>query len=220
MADNNYLYTGSSLEAGTNTGLSTQILVKIDGRAVGAIQRLSATQQRRMRRINEVGTDGVIEIVPQSATEITLRVERIVFMKKGLPESFNRAYTNIHAQRVPFDIFVYDFTNAKGATTANGFSVDDNAEGVITTVYENCWFNNLEITYQAGDYIVAQNAGIDAEFVRTFANGNAGTSAVPASLTDQGGVLVNDGLERLADIGRRGSMDARGLTAIDGLFSD
>jgi hypothetical protein len=214
MADSNYLYTGSSLEAGTNTGLSTQILVKIDGKAVGAIQSLTATQTRRMRRINEVGTDGVVEIVPQAATEITLRVERIVFMKKGLPESFNRAYTNIHAQRVPFDIFVYDFTNAKGATLDNGFFAGDSAEGVITTVYENCWFNNLEIRYQAGDYIIAQNAGIDAEYVRTFANGDVGTSAVPVNADNN-----IDPLERLSDIGRRGSMDARGLTEIAGLFN-
>jgi hypothetical protein len=214
MADSNYLYTGSSLEAGTNTGLSTQILVKIDGKAVGAIQSLTATQTRRMRRINEVGTDGVIEIVPQSATEIVLRVERIVFMKKGLPESFNRAYTNIHAQRVPFDIFVYDFTNAKGATLDNGFFAGDSAEGVITTVYENCWFNNLEIRYQASDYIVAQNASIDAEYVRTFANGDVGTSVVPVNADNN-----IDPLERLADIGRRGSMDARGLTEIAGLFN-
>lgn len=214
MADNNYLYTGSSLEAGTNTGLSTQILVKIDGKAVGAIQSLTATQTRRMRRINEVGTDGVVEIVPQAATEITLRVERIVFMKKGLPEAFNRAYTNIHAQRVPFDIFVYDFTNAKGAALDNGFFAGDSAEGVITTVYENCWFNNLEIRYQAGDYIIAQNAGIDAEYVRTFANGDVGTSAVPVNADNN-----IDPLERLSDIGRRGSMDARGLTEIAGLFN-
>lgn len=214
MADSNYLYTGSSLEAGTNTGLSTQILVKIDGKAVGAIQSLTATQTRRMRRINEVGTDGVVEIVPQAATEITLRVERIVFMKKGLPESFNRAYTNIHAQRVPFDIFVYDFTNAKGAALDNGFFAGDSAEGVITTVYENCWFNNLEIRYQAGDYIIAQNAGIDAEYVRTFANGDVGTSAVPVNADNN-----IDPLERLSDIGRRGSMDARGLTEIAGLFN-
>lgn len=214
MADNNYLYTGTSLEAGTNTGLSTQILIKIDGKSVGAVQRLTATQTRRLRRINEVGTDGVVEIVPQSATEISLRVERIVFQKKGLPESFNRAYVNIHAQRVPFDIFVYDFTNAKGATLDNGFFSSDTAEGVVTTVYENCWFNNLEITYQAGDYIIMQNAGIDAEFVRTFANGDVSTSSVPVTADNN-----IDALERLADIGRRGSMDARGLTEIAGLFN-
>lgn len=214
MADSNYLYTGSSQEAGTNTGLSTQILVKIDGKAVGAIQNLTATQQRNMRRINEVGTDGVIEIVPGKAAEISLRVERIVFMKKGLPESFNRAYTNIHAQRVPFDIFVYDFTNAKGAALDNGFLAGDTAEGLITTVYENCWFNNLEIKYSAGDYIISQNAGIDAEFVRTFANGDIGTSAVPVTADNN-----VDPLERLADVGRRGSMDARGLTEIAGLFN-
>lgn len=214
MADSNYLYTGSSLEAGTNTGLSTQILVKIDGKAVGAIQSLTATQSRRMKRVTEIGTDGVIELVPNTATEISLRVERIVFMKKGLPEAFNRAYTNIHAQRVPFDIFIYDFTNAKGATLDNGFFSGDTAEGIITTVYENCWFNNLEVRYQAGDYIIAQNAGIDAEAVKTFANGDVGTSAVAITADNS-----PDLLERLADTGRRGSMDARGLTEIAGLFN-
>jgi hypothetical protein len=219
-----YLYTGTSQGAATATGLSTQILIQVDGQGIGAIQSLRVSERRQNRRITEVGTDGVIEIVPNQAAEVSLSVDRIVFDRKTLTEAFQRAFLHIHSQRIPFDIFVYDFSSAVSDTSldanpseldiGSAFDAPANAEGVITTVYENCWFSSLEGTYAGNDYIISQSAQIDCEFVRSFKDGKQN---VPAS---RGEPALFDALEALADMGRRGSLDARGLARISDTFSN
>lgn len=217
-----YLYTGSSQSQAVDAGLSTQILIQVDGQSVGAIQSFAPTQNRSIRDIDEIGTDGVIELVPNQSTKHSITVTRLVFDKKTLPESFSRGFLNIHSQRIPFDILVYDFSNAEADTSpeADPLSLDAgssfdaalDATGVITTVYENCWFSSLATTYSAGDYLISQNATIRAEFVHSFADGQTN---VPAS---RGQPALDDALERLADVGRRGSLDARGLGRITETF--
>jgi hypothetical protein len=206
-----YLYTGTTQSAATNTGLSTQILIKVDGQAVGAVQSLSSTQARQNRRIQEVGTDGVIEVVPQTATNVSLTVNRIVFDRKRLPEAFQRGYLNIHAQRIPFDIFVFDFSNVDPANVDDDFDVSGQQD-VITTIYENCWFSNLTTTYNATDYIITESANIDCEFVHSFVNGD------PTQNASVGNPDFDDALERIADTGRRGALDGRGLARVNDIF--
>jgi hypothetical protein len=216
-----YPYTGTNLDAATRTGLSTQIIIKIDGVAVGAMQTLTAAQRRQNKRVHEIGTDGVIEITPEQAASVTLDVNRIVFNKKSLPEAMGRAFANIHAQRVPFDIYVYDFSGVNQAATDSSFDVADNMAGVKTTVYEQCWFNSLSVTYSAENYIISQTANLDVTSVKTYLDGNPLTSASlisDYSDLDGGGNNVAAAVERVADIGRRGSMDARGLISTQGLF--
>jgi len=218
-----YLYTDTSQGAATATGLSTQILIQVDGQGVGAIQKFGSNQNRATKRITEVGTDGTIEIVPNSATEVTLEVTRIVFDKKRMTESFQRGFLNIHAQRIPFDILVYDFSDVPSDTALNAdpanldvasaFDAPIDAEGVITTVYENCWFKKLSTSYNSGDYIISEDATIDVEFVHSFKDGKSNISA------SRGEPAFADALERLADLGRRGSLDARGLGRIGDTFS-
>lgn len=220
-----YLYTGTTQGAGTNAGLSTQILVQVDGQSVGAIQSLEISQSRPLERIKEVGTDGVIEIVPNGATDIEIQITRMVFDRKTLPEAFARGFLNIHAQRIPFDVFVYDFTSAVADPAdpreANPNDLDLNtafdasltANGVVTHIYENCWFTSLNVTYSSDTYLISQNATVYAEFVHSFRDGNQSLSA------SIGNPDFKDALERLADTGRRGSMDARGLARVADIFS-
>lgn len=203
-----YPYTQTTSSAATSTGLSTQILIKVDDEAIGAIQSLQVQQSRPIERIKEVGTDGTIELVPTGATEVSLSVSRIVFDKKRLTEAFSRGYLNIHAQRIPFDIFVYDFQGASGELDAN-FNVPDGATGVITTIFENCWFTSLDVSYDSDNYIITENADIEVEWVHSFADGNSSINASRANPS------FDDKLERYADVNRRGSLDARGLTLVD-----
>ena len=187
--------------AKTRTGLSTQVIVYVNGEPVGAIQSFQETQSRSNKSISEVGTDGIIELVPQSPAKFTLQVNRIVFDGLSLPESFARGFKNIHAQRMPFDIVVIDkFTG-------------DGDDAVITT-YHNCWFNNLSKTYQTSDYTIAETAGIDCEFISSkrahepVANsqGVGGSREVDASKIDK------DAVEQATDMGdRRGPLDFPGL---------
>ncbi|MHA2069945.1 MAG: hypothetical protein ACXABY_36740 [Candidatus Thorarchaeota archaeon] len=222
-----YLYTGTQQAASTQTGLSTQILVQVDGQGVGAIQTMGVAQSRGLQRVAEIGTDGVIELVPNSMTLVSITVNRIVFDKKRMTESFQRGFMNIHAQRIPFDILVFDFqqaqsntdptvgkANVPGLDLISSFDVGSDEEGIITHVYENCWFESLTTNYQASDYIVAEDATIQCEFVHSFKDGKQN---VPAS---SGEPAIDDALEALADLGRRGSLDARGLGRISESFSE
>lgn len=213
-----YLYTSTKQGAATHTGLSTQILIKVDGQSVGAIQTLSATQSRQIKPISEIGTDGNIELVPQGPVKTSLRVTRMVYDRKRLPEAFLRGFNNIHAQRIPFDIFVFDFSNVDPATVDSSYDVAINtngADGVITTIYENCWFNNLQVTYQVTDYTIQEEAQLDCEFVHTFVNGDPSANATQIISGDG----TFDGLESLADTSRRGSLDGRGLAQVGDLFT-
>jgi hypothetical protein len=203
-----YPATGTYFDGGpsttgskTRTGLSTQIIVLVNGSPVGAIQSFQETQARNNKKIAEVGTDGWIEIVPQAPATVTLTVQRIVFDGLSLPESFARGYKNIHAQRIPFDIQVIDSFAGSG----------DNS--TITT-YHNCWFNNLGKSYTVNDYSITESANIDCEFVSSTRNNEAvsesqgvgGGRKIPDNVRDR------DAVEREADIGnRRGVLDVEAL---------
>ena len=191
-----YPLSGSTLNAQISSGLSTQILVKVGATTVGAIQSLQITENRDLTRIKELGLDGILEIVPNSATTYDARVERIVFDGLRLPEAFARGYINIKSQTVAFDILVIDRSNGEG-------------EGAITHTLKSCWFQNYSPRFQADNYIITESATIWIEDISS----NLGTSSESAV---QGGVRGIDfdvnARERSTDAGGyRGSMDVSDL---------
>lgn len=210
-----YLYTGSENSSATNTGLSTQIIVKVDGVTVGAIQSLRVNQRRSLKSIQEVGTDGNIEIVPSSATSFGLSIERIYFARKTITEALNRSFINIQAQRYPFDIYIYDMHNVSAPAVGSDYDAATDSQGVITTIYENCWIGSKASNYTASDYIIMENLDIEAEFCHTFVD-SAGTSAATLASGEQ---LRFSDIERIVDTGRPGSMDARGLRTLGDLLA-
>ena len=155
-----YPKTGSILDSTTRTALSTQILIMVGNEPVGAVQTFSESQSRSAKRITEIGTDGTIEIVPESAATFTLRIDRIVYDGLSVTEAFSRGFRNIQAQRIPFDIVVIDqYTGV-------------NDDAVITT-YENCWFTSIEKAYNTDNYIITENVGVEVENIRTLRGGEA-----------------------------------------------
>lgn len=199
MAD--YPNTGSILDSKTRTGLSTQIVIMVGTEAVGAVQSFAENQSKTVRRIGEVGTDGFVEIVPQTQTTISLDLDRVVFDGLSLTESLSRGYRNIASQRIPFDIVVID-----------KFSSSSEADWIVTT-YHNCWFERISKTYQATDYIIAERATVAAEYMSTARSDDAVGRSEPIEGLRQ----VNaqkDEVEMNADAGidgRRGSMDFNGI---------
>ena len=190
--------------AKTRTGLSTQIIIYVNNEPVGAIQSFQETQSRSNKPISEVGTDGIIELVPQAPAKFTLQVNRVVFDGLSLPESFSRGFTNIHAQRIPFDIVVID----KFTGTGN--------DEVVTT-YHNCWFNNLSKTYQVSDYTIAETAGIDCEFISSTRANEAVAKSQGVGGSRQIDNRQMDDIETATDqgkSGRRGSLDFPGLISV------
>jgi hypothetical protein len=204
-----YPYTGTLFDseavtgAKTRTNLSTQIVVYVNNQPVGAIQDFQERQQRSIKKITEVGTDGIIESVPQSATTISLTVRRIVFDGLSLPESMARGFRNIHAQRIPFDIVVID-----------RFTGTEEEGGAIVTTYHNCWFESLGKSYTTGDYTITEDATLSVEAISTERNGApiASSQGVGGGrdLGSEGRQI--DSVEQAADYGTyRGSMDFPGL---------
>jgi len=196
-----YPRTGSNLDSTTKSSLSTQIIIMVENEPVGAIQSFGETQSRGIKAINEVGTDGIIELVPQSPTKVSLSIDRMYFDGLSLPEAFSRGFRNLQSQRIPFDIVVIDQFTGTG-------------NDAIITTYHNCWFNNLSITYSASDYTIAQRAGVDCEYVSTIRGGEAIALSQGAGGGRQIPGVQLDVAELGADAGtngRRGSLDYPGL---------
>jgi len=205
-----YPFTGSSLSSKVAAGLSTQIHISVDNQLIGGIQNFAPNQRREIRGIGEVGTDGFIEKVPTRPTNVTISVERVYFDLLRLPQAFARAFRNIHAQRVPFSIRVYDvagvgvdFQDADG-----GLPPDSDAKGILVEEYVDCWFSSLSAAYQANDYLISERADIEVTYVRTILapDSNSFRSVNPFGSSDN--------YERVADRQRVGSLDAVGLSQV------
>ena len=207
--------TGTLLEQGqTNSGLSTQIIIKVNNVAVGALQSFEVRQSRGIARIKEIGTDGVIEAVPNAATEYEITANRVVFDQLRLPEAFARGFRFIHAQRVPFDIEVYDIASVNPPA-----GEPTNSNGLVVMTYKNCWFSAYSTPYSADNYLITETSTIVAE---TGFVSNLGASV---SIPLQGGIRgitpqtdATIGIESSSNAGgRRGALDASGI--INSMFN-
>lgn len=171
--------TGSSTNAGQpfhakrmQAGLSTQIVIQVqadDGQryTIGAVQSLRADEKRSISEIYEIGTDSIIQLVPKSATTYSLNIDRIVFDFQRLPQALQREYRHIHAQRHPFDIIVKDYNPyiQDGQKTAPAPSPTPASRTAMETVYGNCWFESLDVTYTQNDYIITERCSLKCEYV-------------------------------------------------------
>lgn len=186
-----YPSTGSTIDRRIRTGLSPLILVRVNGEAVGAIQTLNPTETRQVARVQELGTDGVIELVPNSPTNVTLQVTRLVFDNLRLPPAFRRGFAHIQAQRLPFDIDVFDRTHGLQSPNIS----------MQITSYRNCYFANYSSSYQANNYQITENATIEAQYVEDL-------HPVTASVNERGLSPDVNYIENLANTGiRLGTLD-------------
>jgi len=197
MAD--YPKTGSVLDETIRTALSTQIIIMVNNEPVGAVQSFQETQNRQLKAITEVGTDGIIELVPSSAARTSLTLRRIAFDGLSITEAFSRGFRNIQAQRIPFDIVVVD-----------QFTGTDN-DAIITT-YHNCFFERIGKTYSSDDYVIVEDATVQTEYISSLRGGEAVVLTQGVGGGRQLAGTQTDDVEILADSGtRRGSLDFPGL---------
>jgi hypothetical protein len=206
-----YPQTGSNIndpKSGKNrtgTSLSTNIVIKVNGVAVGAIQSISISEDRSVKMINELGTDGSIDSAPSESTKFSGQCERIRFDRLRIAEAFGRGFVHAHSQRYPFDIEIYDTFKGDGENT------------LITTI-KNVWITKIDVKYGAQDFIISESMSYVAEGISSYyasTHSNAATGGERGDLT-----FMSDPIERAADKGangRRGSLDAPGLiSAFDG----
>jgi len=190
----------------TRTGVSTEIIIQVDGNAIGAIQSISIKEARAIHMIDEVGTDGHIDSVPQKSTDINGECTRVRFDNLRMASAFSRGYIHAASQRVPFDIVILDIFAADESDN-DGFNGSDN---VITTIIRNVWISNLGVTYQSSDFVISETMSWVAEHIYSYLG--QGNNVVPASNARQIPIIDNDPIERMTDIGkRRGALDAAGL---------
>lgn len=178
----------------TSVAISTNIIIKVGPHAVGAVQSLQITEARSIQMIDEVGTDGHIDSVPNKSTDISGSCDRIRFDRMRMTEAFGRAWIHVASQRVPFDIVIIDNWNGDG-------------ENAIITTIKNVWVSDLNYTYGANDWIISDKMSWKAETIySTLANGNAATGG------EINRPLAVDAVEQATDVGaHRGSLDTAGL---------
>lgn len=178
----------------TSTGISTNIIIKVGPNTVGAVQELSITENRPIFMVDEVGTDGHIDSVPNKSTDISGNCSRIRFDRMRIAEAFSRGFVHVAAQRIPFDIVIIDNWNGDGNSA------------LITTI-KNVWIEQISYAYRISDWVITDAMNWKAETIyTTLANGNSATGG------ERNIPLAADPIEQSTDIGgRRGSLDASGL---------
>lgn len=217
-----YPQTGSTLyvPGGTNTtgsinitatSIATNILITVRNPTapggyvpVGAVQSMAISERRPIKMIDEVGTDGHIDSVPNQSTNITGTCQRVRFDQLRVAEAFDRSFLHASAQVYPFDIIIFD--KQKFATGSQ-----------IQTVIKNVWISGIDYTYQVSDWVITDSMTWEAEniFSMTLGGNPAAQGGYNQIQSFQQG--NQNWIEVATDMGlngRRGSLDAAGLIDI------
>lgn len=206
----------------TSTAISTNIIILVNDTPVGAVQSLQISEKRAIKMIDEVGTDGHVDSVPNQSTNIGGSCQRIRFDRLRVAEAFSRGFIHAASQVYPFDIVILDKQKR-----------DQGSQ--ISTVIKNVWISGIDYTYQVSDWVITDTMTWEAENIFSVLNGGSSPipGGVPAAVGGERGIkhmgagpngLVSitsgDGIvniEQLVDTGsggRRGSLDAAGLIDI------
>ena len=202
----------------TSTSLSTNIIIMVGGRAVGAIQSLQINEKRSIKMIDEVGADGHIDSVPNQSTDISGTCQRIRFDRIRIAEAFGRGFLHVASQVYPFDIVILDKQTR-------------NVAHQISTVIKNVWIEGIDYTYTTQDWVITESMQWKAETIFSILNGGSkpgvgGSSSSSAAIGGELGIthatfaMGDNGalsnIEQITDTGgRRGSLDAAGLIDLD-----
>jgi hypothetical protein len=151
---------------------STNINVKSNGMRVGFIQSLTPSENRDIVKVQELGTEGVVQSVPQNTDGGQLQVERLavynadLFNSLGLTDSgkfTNRSgstsgttgsnpFKTLKHQRVPLEIVV--------ETTLPPNSHDGSGGEKYKETYVDCWLSSYQKTVSADQITVSEQATI------------------------------------------------------------
>mgnify|MGYP000712036359 CR=1 FL=1 len=211
----------------TSTAISTNIIIMVNNTAVGAIQSMAISEKRGIKMIDEVGTDGHIDSVPNVSTNISGTCQRVRFDRLRITEAFSRGFIHVASQVYPFDIVILDRQKRAQALQ-------------ISTVIKNVWINGIDYTYQTSDWVITDSMTWEAESIFSILNGGTSPNSggVPVAVGGERGIRHMGGglngdrtiisgndvsgqaiqnIEQLVDTGssgRRGSLDAAGLIDI------
>ena len=183
----------------TSTAISTNIIIMVNQTPVGAVQTLSISEARPIKMIDEVGTDGHIDSVPNQSSNFTGSCSRVRFDRLRISEAFSRGFIHVQSQAYPFDIVILDKQKSDVGSQ-------------ISTVIKNVWIKNLSYEYTISDWVIMDKMDWEAETI--FSILNNGSSTPVAQGGERGIPFSSIPIERQTDVGangRRGSLDASGL---------
>lgn len=188
----------------TGTHVSTNINFLVNGIAIGAVQKLDVKEQRKIKQIDEVGTDGHIDSLPTSSTDVSGSCTRTRFDGQRIAEAFMRGFVHVKSQRLPFDIEIQD-----------SFKGDAESGSMIVTTIRNVWISNINYTYSADNFVIVDDMSWEAETIDSVLSSGG---SVVGDVNSRGVPLIINPFERSADVGSfRGALDGPGLlNAIEG----
>lgn len=197
----------------TSTAVSTNIIIMVENTPVGAIQSLNIKENRSIKMVDEVGTDGHIDSVPNQSTTISGNCTRVRFDRLRIAEAFSRGFVHVASQVYPFDIVILD--KQKSDTGLQ-----------ISTVIKNVWIESIDYTYKIDDWIISEQMSWKAERIFSVLNGGSNPNiggGRPVAVGGERGIRhMSLDVETSADtgsLGRGGSLDAAGLIDL-GLLGD
>src|ERR1700723_3055337 len=170
----------------TSTAISTNIIIMVNQTPVGAIQSMSIQEQRSIKMIDEVGTDGHIDSVPNQSSNFTGSCSRVRFDKLRIAEAFSRGFVHVQSQVYPFNIVILDIQK-----------LDSGSQ--VSTVIENVWIKSISYDYQISDWVIMDKMDWEAETM--FSVLNNGNSTPVAQGGQRGIPFSSIPIERAADVG-------------------
>jgi len=193
----------------TSTSLSTNIIIKVNGVSVGAVNKLSISESRSIAMVDAIGVDGHIDSAPNKSTDISGSCDRTRFDRLRIAQAFQRSFIHASAQIYPFDIVIIDAQDV------------DSGSQILTTI-KNVWISDISVNYTSDNFIISDSMNWKAESIfSTVLGGPVGSLGSPRG--DYKPALIGNGavsdIERRVDqgqSGRRGSLDAGGLLSLVG----
>lgn len=192
---------GDELRNATKTHISTNILLFASGvnggyNPIGAVKSIRIDEGRQLARTTEVGTDGIIDIVPSGSATVTGSCEITRFNGKRAAEALGRGFIHLKSQRMPFDIVIHDIFRDS----------NPNGSAVVVTTIKNVWLNKIGYNYASDNFVIVDSIGWEAEDISSVYAGTASSA-----ISDVSQVFLNR-FEVEADTGRyRGALDGAGM---------
>lgn len=144
------------------TVISTSIDIEVGGKRIGAIDSFNVNMSRVVQRIRELNSEyagETIELVPGPG-EASINVAGFMLYTKGQHHIFQRmpgkggeSFVNLISQVAPFDI-VERYTHQGTGQT-------------FVVKYHGCWLTNYSKTQNINTAMVAENATIEVQAVRS-----------------------------------------------------
>ena len=186
---------------GADTGsmpiTTTNISVWCNGSRVGVIKKFSVKEQRTNEKLKELGTEGVVQIVPGNTKGGTIDIERIALYNSNIFNALGLTRYGTFQKKQNYDPFTSG-DDTYHRPTANTFSnpfktlkdqrvpieiqtrtqLDGDADAWYVETYVDCWISSFSRSIAAETITISES--VTAEYSDVFATYAAGEKKVSA----------------------------------------